>query len=293
MATKYHNSPNGPRLCKAQVQECPYALAGGEHYTNFAEAQAAYEIEQSEKYGQTLSVGKSDRLVQEAHRAYYTARDRGVKKLNKTNNRLKARIRLAKASPEVQQAKADFNMLMTDVQKLVNDSEKKANQFKNRLIAHYRVSRLRAKTFINTNREKYRKLETGYINFVQKTDDKLTDVLFKSIDKAKNSKQRFRTLASEGSNRLKAASAHQKAALQALREASPEAKERDTIAELTKLSEATKGRISPEIVDEYFKGLNNVRKARHRAEVETVDFAKPGQGRRRRVEAKAEQEINI
>lgn len=292
MATKYHNSPNGPRLCKAKVQECPYALAGGEHYTNFAEAQAAYETEQSEKYGQTVAVGKSDRIVQEAHRAYYTARDRGVKKLNKTNNRLKARIRLAKASPEVKQAKADFNMLMNDVQSLVNDSEKKANQFKNRLIAHYRVSRLKAKTFINTNREKYRKLETGYINFIQKTDDKLTNAALTGLNKAQNSAKRLRSIANEGTNRLKAASSHQKAALKALRESSPEAKQRDTIAELTKLSEATKGRISPEIVDEYFKGLNNVRKARHRAEVETVDFAKPGQGRRR-ANINTEEEITI
>jgi len=290
MAAKYHNSPNGPRLCKASVQECPYALAGGEHYTNFEEAQKAYEDEQSTKYGQTLTVSKSDKAVQKAHQAYYTTRDRGIKKINKTNNRLKARVRLVKASPEIKQAKADFNMLMKDVQNLVEKSEKKKNQFKNRIIGNYRFARLRARNFVNTNREKYRKLESGYINFVQKYEDKIENKVNNGIGHVKKSRNRLREAVNEGSNRLSAASSYQKEALKALREASPQKRQREAVVELTKLSEATKGRISPEVVDEYFKGLEKAQKARHRADVEAVEFAKPGAGRRR-AETKIDEDI--
>lgn len=281
MATKYHNSPNGPRLCKAQVQECPYGSAGGEHYATFEEAQTAYEAEQIERYGTTVKIGRSDALVQKAHREYYTARERGIKKINKTNNRLKARVRLAKASPKVQQAKKDFTMLMNDVQKLALDTEKKTNQFKNRLIAHYRVSRMRSKELITNNMDRYRKIEVAAIKF----DASLAH-------KMKTTKSRFKNMMSEASGRVKAASVHQKAAVQALRSASPAQQEKETVRELTKLNEATKGRINPEIVDEYFKGLENARKARHRADVEPVEFAKPGQGRRK-AEVKQEESITI
>jgi hypothetical protein len=48
---KYHNSPNGPRICRANIKQCPYGLAGQPHYDNIADAREAYEKTMYETFG--------------------------------------------------------------------------------------------------------------------------------------------------------------------------------------------------------------------------------------------------
>lgn len=48
---KYHNTPKGPRSCRAEKGLCPYGRAGGDHYETQAEAQAAYEKKMGEAFG--------------------------------------------------------------------------------------------------------------------------------------------------------------------------------------------------------------------------------------------------
>lgn len=69
---KYHNSPNGPRLCKAEKEQCPYGRAGGEHYSSQAEAQAAYE----EKMTQAFGVTKKFNKVETTRQNHYQRIDR-------------------------------------------------------------------------------------------------------------------------------------------------------------------------------------------------------------------------
>lgn len=265
---KYHNSPNGPRICKAEIKECIYANAGDAHYASYEEAQTAYETAQVEKYGQTSVLSKSDKLVQKAHKSYYINRDRGVKKLNKTNNRLKARVRLAKASPEVQQAKAEFNEVMKDVQTLVSASEEKAKQFKNRLMGNYLFAKMRAKSFINLNKEKYTKLSNKAIRF--KNDMKI----------AKNvGVNRMKENFAEKTNRLKVASQRQQEVFNALRGQTQNRAESNP--SYTKLSEDSHS-ISPEIVNSYFESLEKAQKGRRRAE-KTKSFS-VSEGRRRAIQ---------
>lgn len=69
---KYHNSPNGPRLCKAQKDQCPYGRAGGEHYATQAEAQEAYEAKMTEAFGITKKFNK----IETTRQKHYQRLDR-------------------------------------------------------------------------------------------------------------------------------------------------------------------------------------------------------------------------
>jgi hypothetical protein len=42
---KYHITANGPAPCSATVGTCPYGTAGGDHYSDLAEAQGIYEAQ--------------------------------------------------------------------------------------------------------------------------------------------------------------------------------------------------------------------------------------------------------
>lgn len=64
---KYHNTPEGPRPCRAEKGLCPYGRAGGEHYGTQREAQVAYEAKMTEAFGTTRTLGKGERLRQETY----------------------------------------------------------------------------------------------------------------------------------------------------------------------------------------------------------------------------------
>lgn len=51
MSVKYHNTPNGPARCRAEVKACPYGAAGQPHFARKDEAQAAYEKAMTKTFG--------------------------------------------------------------------------------------------------------------------------------------------------------------------------------------------------------------------------------------------------
>lgn len=53
--SKWHNSPNGPKRCRATKKPCPYAKEN--HFNSKEEAQVEFERECSETYGFIPSVG--------------------------------------------------------------------------------------------------------------------------------------------------------------------------------------------------------------------------------------------
>lgn len=56
----YHNSPNGPRICKALQGGCPYGRAGQPHFDSQIEAQKAYETDMNQQYGVVPKISKID-----------------------------------------------------------------------------------------------------------------------------------------------------------------------------------------------------------------------------------------
>lgn len=64
MSRKYHISERGPRLCKAQVRDCPYGRAGQEHYGTQEEAQVVYEKKLSETFGVVPTYSKMETMRQ-------------------------------------------------------------------------------------------------------------------------------------------------------------------------------------------------------------------------------------
>lgn len=61
---KYHNTPNGPRSCRAEKGLCPYGKAGGEHYATQAEAQVAYEEKMNAAFGHMPKFSKVNQIRQ-------------------------------------------------------------------------------------------------------------------------------------------------------------------------------------------------------------------------------------
>lgn len=66
---RYHNSPNGPRPCKAQKGGCPYGIRGLPHFDTQQEAQYAYDQQMSESFGtlETLKRSKTEQVRQTSY----------------------------------------------------------------------------------------------------------------------------------------------------------------------------------------------------------------------------------
>lgn len=276
--TKYHNTPNGPRICKAEVRECIYGESGGAHFTNFNEAQTAYEADMEERYGAQPTLSKTDKLNQEAHKAYYNAREQLAEaaKQNKAkvNKRLQDTVKLVKANPKVQKLNENFTYLMNEARVARDLKKEQFSNFKSRAVAGYRVSRMRAKSLVETSQNKYRA--------VKNTSSAMKQALLARKNVSVN---RAKDALTEGKNRLREASDLQKEALQSLRQESPQKREQKRVIEMQKLSEAANHNISEKVLMEYFEGMEKAELARHRANMEAKEFAVPGEGRRRKVTA--------
>lgn len=74
MTVKYHNTPKGPRLCKASVRECKYALAGADHYSSQEEANAAYVEKMTQVFGVLPRPHRVEREIQQFYRDIDTVR---------------------------------------------------------------------------------------------------------------------------------------------------------------------------------------------------------------------------
>ena len=272
--TKYHNTPNGPRICTAQIRECKYAENGGEHYDNFADAQKAYEDKMEETYGTQPVLSKSDKLNQAAHKTVYTAQEqlneavqRNKRKINK---KLQETVKLVKADPKIQKLNETFNYLVNEARVARAMKKEQFSNFKTRAVAGYRVNRMRAKALVQTSHNKYHAVKADTSAMKQA----LIARKEASVNRAKEAVQ-------EGKYRLKAASDLQKEAIQALRKDSPQLRNQKRAIELKKLSEATNHNIDEQIINEYFEGMEKAKLARHRANIEAKDFATPGAGRRK------------
>lgn len=67
---KYHNTPNGPRICHDSSGRCPYLRQGYPHYDTQEEAQKAYDASMAEKFGafETVRRTRSEKTRQKVYR---------------------------------------------------------------------------------------------------------------------------------------------------------------------------------------------------------------------------------
>lgn len=272
--TKYHNTPNGPRTCTANIRDCIYAESGGDHYDNFADAQKAYETDMEEKYGRQPTLSKSDKLSQKAHESFYTAqeqlREATQRNKRKFNKKLQATVKLVKANPKVQELNNTFTHLVNEARVAREMKKEQISNFKSRAVSGYRVNKQRAKTLVQTSQNKYRA--------VKSSSSAMKQALLARKDASVN---RAREAVQEGKYRLKAATDIQKEAVKALRQDSPQLREQKRAIELQELSEAANHNIDEKIIKEYYEGMERAKLARHRAKIEAKKFATPGEGRRR------------
>ena len=272
---KYHNTPNGPRRCKAEIRECIYAESGGDHYDNFADAQKAYETKMEEVYGTQPVLSKSDKLNQAAHKTVYTAQEQlneaAQRNKRKINKKLQETVKLVKADPKIQKLNETFNYLVNEARVARAMKKEQFSNFKTRAVAGYRVNRMRAKALVNTSQNKFRAVKAD--------TSAMKQALIARKDASVN---RAREAVQEGKYRVKAATDIQKQALQALRQESHQLVEQKRAIELKKLSEATNHNLSPEIINDYFDKLEKAKTARHRA-TEVKEGAPAGEGRRRKL----------
>jgi len=66
--TKWHNGPNGPGICRAKQDNCPFGSADS-HYNSKDEATQAYEIDNEKKFGMLPGINQNDSIETEV-RAY-------------------------------------------------------------------------------------------------------------------------------------------------------------------------------------------------------------------------------
>ena len=66
---RYHNTPNGPRVCHAEKGRCPYGAQGYPHFDTRAEAETAYEKSLAQSFGSfdTLKKTTSEKMRQGAY----------------------------------------------------------------------------------------------------------------------------------------------------------------------------------------------------------------------------------
>lgn len=105
---KYHVSPEGPRRCRATIEECPYEEAGQPHFDTQTEAQQYYDETMQEKFGVAPSMSKTEAARQKVYAASDTL-DRTVQETKERiadtkdavvayGHRIKDRVRNALAS---------------------------------------------------------------------------------------------------------------------------------------------------------------------------------------------------
>lgn len=66
---KYHNSPKGPRICIASVQECEYAQAGMPHFYDIREAEAEYQSSMRAAFGIMPKMTAKESYIRDFNRA--------------------------------------------------------------------------------------------------------------------------------------------------------------------------------------------------------------------------------
>ena len=88
---KYHNSPNGPRICTSRKGLCPYAQAGQPHFESQREAQEAYENVMAATFGPTAKLNR-------------TLREKALQATYRRVDRVHDRVKLANLSPAAQAA---------------------------------------------------------------------------------------------------------------------------------------------------------------------------------------------
>lgn len=146
---KYHNSPNGPRPCKADVRECIYGSSGAPHFDTQAEAQSAYEEKMAESFGAFDKVkrSKSEKVRQSSYR--------GIDKTFET-------IRKVKAS----QAVAKTVETMTAVKESPQRAKVLGNKWINKAKAKYRASKREFNSILaNAKVEQVLKNENYFENY--------------------------------------------------------------------------------------------------------------------------------
>lgn len=89
MSLKYHISSNGPRICKADVRECPYGVQGEPHFSSYEDAITAYNNKMVEAFGgiDTIKLNAKQKL----HKTYYKTQEKAIK-TNETIQNLRTRF---------------------------------------------------------------------------------------------------------------------------------------------------------------------------------------------------------
>lgn len=142
---RYHNSPNGPRLCKAEKGLCPYGRAGEEHFETQAEAQVAYEAKMADAFGGLETVKK-------------TASERGRQATYQKRDALVAQAKLVKASAPVQNTVAALRAIKETPQR-VEASLRRAEE---RVQARADQAAVATEAFVKAMGPKLKELSSDY-----------------------------------------------------------------------------------------------------------------------------------
>lgn len=273
---KYHNTPNGPRICTANVRDCKYGGKDSTHYENFADAQKDYEKTMENAFGKDFTLSKTDKVSQEAHKAMYESREQlkaaTQRTKRKINKKLVETVKLVKANPKVQELNSVFNHLVNEARVAHGLKKQQLNNFKTRAVAGYRVNRMRAKSLVSTSQNKFRAVKGS------------ANVMKDALVARKNAEiNRARDFVQEGKGRLKAASELQIEAVRALRKDSPQLQQQKRALELKKLSDSANHGLPNKVIEDYFEKMIEAKAqaASHRSG-EVKYNATPGQGKRRK-----------
>lgn len=113
---KYHVTPDGPRKCRAEQGQCPYAAAGQPHFAKQEEAQAHFEQTMEESFGAAPSVKRGEKVRQAAYRT----QDRVAEKITESR---------AAAARATQRAKDSFRNTTQKASDTTRETSLKVAQF--------------------------------------------------------------------------------------------------------------------------------------------------------------------
>lgn len=189
MATKYHNSPNGPRVCTARIKECLYAEAGQAHYPSYELAQAAYEKTLETQYGVVPTMGIADRVANKTYKKYGETLEKIddtsrkiIRQYIHAKNFINSKVKTIKASPAIQVANKAHNVIVRSARAAFEEAQDELGLDKNRMIAHYRVRRVHAKNIIRRNSDKFKKVT----DFTQEVSQAMSEEKKYLLEEAKH-----------------------------------------------------------------------------------------------------------
>lgn len=198
---KYHITPNGPRVCSANIRDCQYAQAGETHFDNIEAAQAVYEQELTEKYGTLPKVSAIDSVARITYRKAAPtiekiddASYRIVQTYLNARKMIATKIKAFKASPEVQALNKDLNDAVRMTREIYQDVQTGIKKRESRMVAKYRASRMRAKSLVESSKNDYRKIsdEVQFTKEAVSEDVQRAQNIMSSIPKkGKDRAQRF------------------------------------------------------------------------------------------------------